>query len=30
VIEEDALIARLRQGDEAAFEGLFLRHYTQV
>src|SRR6266508_6115173 len=30
LIEEDALIERLRQGDEAAFEGLFLRHYPQV
>jgi RNA polymerase sigma-70 factor (ECF subfamily) len=30
VIDEDALIERLRQGDEAAFEGLFLRHYAQV
>ena len=30
VTEEHALIERLRQGDEAAFEGLFLRHYGQV
>jgi RNA polymerase sigma-70 factor, ECF subfamily len=30
VIEEDALIERLRQGDAAAFERLFLRHYPQV
>ena len=30
VIEEDALIERLRHGDEAAFENLFLRHYEQV
>lgn len=27
---EDALIERLRHGDEAAFEALFLRHYGQV
>ena len=27
---EDALIERLRRGDEAAFEALFLRHYDQV
>jgi RNA polymerase sigma-70 factor (ECF subfamily) len=30
VIEEDALIERLRQGDQAAFERLFLRHYGQI
>ncbi len=30
LIEEQALIKRLRHGDEAAFEGLFLRHYAQV
>jgi len=30
VIEEDALIERLRDGDAAAFERLFLRHYGQV
>jgi len=30
LIEEDALLARLRDGDEAAFERLFLRHYPQV
>jgi RNA polymerase sigma-70 factor, ECF subfamily len=30
LIEEDALLDRLRDGDEAAFERLFLRHYTQV
>ena len=30
VIEEDALIERLRQGDQAVFERLFLRHYPQV
>lgn len=27
---EDALIERVRRGDEAAFEVLFLRHYGQV
>jgi RNA polymerase sigma-70 factor (ECF subfamily) len=30
LIEEDALLARLRDGDELAFERLFLRHYSQV
>ncbi|HEU5101238.1 MAG TPA: sigma-70 family RNA polymerase sigma factor [Roseiflexaceae bacterium] len=30
MIEEHALIERLRHGDEAAFEKLFLRHYDQV
>src|SRR5512144_2063965 len=30
LIEEDALIERLRHGDQAAFERLFLRHYAQV
>jgi hypothetical protein len=30
VIEEDALLERLRHGDEAAFERLFLRHCQQV
>jgi RNA polymerase sigma-70 factor (ECF subfamily) len=30
LIEEDALLARLRDGDQAAFERLFLRHYAQV
>jgi RNA polymerase sigma-70 factor, ECF subfamily len=30
LLEEDALIERLRHGDEAAFERLFLRHYAQV
>jgi DNA-directed RNA polymerase specialized sigma24 family protein len=30
VIEEDALVERLRQGDAAAFERLFLRHYSHV
>jgi RNA polymerase sigma-70 factor (ECF subfamily) len=30
VIEEDTLLERLRHGDEAAFERLFLRHYQQV
>jgi hypothetical protein len=30
LIEEDAPLARLRDGDQAAFERLFLRHYAQV
>jgi RNA polymerase sigma-70 factor (ECF subfamily) len=30
VTEELALLERLRQGDETAFEGVFLRHYRQV
>ena len=30
MIEEDALLARLRDGDQAAFERLFLHHYAQV
>jgi hypothetical protein len=30
LIEEDELLARLRDGDQAAFERLFLRHYGQM